>query len=189
VDENNIELYGTAAQAKGTGTTGRVAFETPGDSVESTFFIDAVDESVLVKSIAQIEKPLTDGFVLLYAWDYGRSNDMTLIGRYHPSEVNPQYRRLRIGQKCAWVRLAYRMSPPFITSVYDYIPVEHERAIIAAIHACDMEDKDFADQATRYWGIAFNYLRNQQEYIDGHAFVPPQINNITYADGTDPVIF
>ena len=189
VDENNIELYGTAAQAKGTGTTGRVAFETAGDSVESTFFIDAVDESVLVKSIAQIEKPLTDGFVLLYAWDYGRSNDMTLIGRYHPSEVNPQYRRLRIGQKCAWVRLAYRMSPPSVTSVYDYIPVEHERAIIAAIHACDMEDKDFADQATRYWGIAFNYLRNQQEYIDGHAFVPPQINNITYADGTDPVIF
>jgi hypothetical protein len=189
VDENNIELYTTAANAKGTGTTGRIEFQTPGNSVKSTFFIDAVDESVLVKSIAQIEKPITDGFVLLYAWDQGRSNDMTLIGRYHPSEVNPQYRRLRLGKKCAWVRLAYRMSPPFITSVYDYIPVEHERAIIAAVHACDMEDKDFAEQATRYWGIAFNYLRNQQEYIDGHAMVAPQVNGITYGDTTDPVIF
>jgi hypothetical protein len=189
VDENNFELYGTAAQAKATATTGRIEFQTSGDSVESTFFIDASDERILVKTVSQIEKPLTDGFVLLYAWDYGRSNDMTLIGRYHPSEVNPQYRRLRIGQKCAWVRLAYRMSPPFITSTYDYIPVEHERAIIAAVHACDMEDKDFADQATRYWGIAFNYLRNQQEYIDGHAMVPPQINNVTFGDGTDPVIF
>ena len=189
VDENNIELYGTAAQAKATSTIGRVEFQTPGDSVESTFFIDAVDESVLVKSISQIEKPLTDGFVLLYAWDQGRSNDMTLIGRYHPSEVNPQYHRLRLGKKCAWVRLAYRMSPPFITSMYDYIPVEHERAIIAAVHACDMEDKDFAEQATRYWGIAFNYLRNQQEYIDGHAMVAPQVNGITYGDTTDPVIF
>ena len=189
VDENNIELYGTAAQAKATSTTGRIEFQTPGESVESTFFIDAVDESVLVKSISQIEKPLTDGFVLLYAWDHGRSNDMTLIGRYHPSEVNPQYRRLRLGKKCAWVRLAYRMSPPFITSMYDYIPVEHERAIIAAVHACDMEDKDFAEQATRYWGIAFNYLRNQQEYIDGHAMVAPQVNGITYGDTTDPVIF
>jgi hypothetical protein len=189
IDENNFELYGTAAQAKATATTGRIEFQTSGDSVESTFFIDAADERVLVKTVSQIEKPLTDGFVLLYAWDYGRSNDMTLIGRYHPSEVNPQYRRLRIGQKCAWVRLAYRMSPPFITSVYDYIPVEHERAIIAAVHACDMEDKDFADQATRYWGIAFNYLRNQQEYIDGHAMVPPQVNAITYGDTTDPVMF
>jgi hypothetical protein len=189
IDENNFELYGTAAQAKATATTGRVEFQTSGDSVDSTFFIDAADERILVKTVSQIEKPLTDGFVLLYAWDYGRSNDMTLIGRYHPSEVNPQYRRLRIGQKCAWVRLAYRMSPPFITSVYDYIPVEHERAIIAAVHACDMEDKDFADQATRYWGIAFNYLRNQQEYIDGHAMVTPQINGITYGDTTDPVMF
>jgi hypothetical protein len=189
INENNFELYGTAAQAKATAITGRIEFQTPGDSIESTFFVDAVDQSVLVKSISQIEKPITDGFVLLYAWDYGRSNDMTLIGRYHPSEVNPQYRRLRIGKKCAWVRLAYRMSPPFITSIYDYIPIEHQRAIIAAIHACDLEDKDFADQATRYWGIAFNYLRNQQEYIDGHAMVPPQINNITYGDGTDPVIF
>jgi hypothetical protein len=189
IDENNFELYGTAAQAKATATTGRIEFQTSGNSVDSTFFIDASDERILVKTVSQIEKPLTDGFVLLYAWDYGRSNDMTLIGRYHPSEVNPQYRRLRIGQKCAWVRLAYRMSPPFITSVYDYIPVEHERAIIAAVHACDMEDKDFADQATRYWGIAFNYLRNQQEYIDGHAMVPPQINNVTFGDGTDPVMF
>jgi hypothetical protein len=189
IDENNFELYGTAAQAKATATTGRIEFQTSGDSVESTFFIDAADERILVKTVSQIEKPLTDGFVLLYAWDYGRSNDMTLIGRYHPSEVNPQYRRLRIGQKCAWVRLAYRMSPPFITSIYDYIPVEHERAIIAAVHACDMEDKDFADQATRYWGIAFNYLRNQQEYIDGHAMVPPQVNAITYGDTTDPVMF
>ena len=189
INENNFELYGTAAQAKATATTGRIEFQTPGDSIESTFFVDAVDQSVLVKSISQIEKPITDGFVLLYAWDYGRSNDMTLIGRYHPSEVNPQYRRLRIGKKCAWVRLAYRMSPPFITSIYDYIPIEHQRAIIAAIHACDLEDKDFADQATRYWGIAFNYLRNQQEYIDGHAMVPPQVNAITYGDTTDPVMF
>ena len=189
VDENYIELYNTAANAKGSGTTGRIAFETSGESTESTFFIDATDDSVLVKSISQIEKPLTDGFVLLYAWDYGRSNDMTLIGRYHPSEVNPQYRRIRIGKKCAWVRLAYRVSPPFITSMYDYIPLEHERALLAAVHACDMEDKDFAEQATRYWGIAFNYLRNQQEYIDGHAMVPPQINDVTYGDGTDPVIF
>lgn len=189
IDENSFELYDTAANAKGTGTTGRREYRTPGSTVDSTFFVDAVDEATFVKSISQIEKPLTDGYVSLYAWDYGRSNDMTLIGHYHPAEVNPQYRRIRIGKPCAWVRLAYRVSPPFITSMYDYIPVEHERAIIAAIHAVDMEDKDFAEQSARYWGIAFQYLKNQQEYIDGHAMVPPQINNITYGDGTDPVIF
>jgi hypothetical protein len=72
--------------------------------------------------------------------------------------------------------------------VYDYIPIEHERAILTALHAVDLEDKDFSDQATRYWGVAFNYLRNQQESLDGHAMATPQINNITYGDGTDPVM-
>lgn len=189
ISENEIELYATKAQATGTGTTGRIEFRTPGNTVESEFFIDAIDESVLVKSVSHIEKPITDGFVSLYAWDYGRSNDMTLIGHYHPNEVNPQYRRIRIGKPCAWVRLLHRVSPPYVTSGYDYIPIEHERAILAAVHAVDLEDKDFADQAARYWGIAFNYLRNQQEHIDGHAMLPPQINNVTYGDGTDPVIF
>jgi hypothetical protein len=188
ISENAIELYDTEANAKGSGTTGRIEYRTPGKTTGSQFYIDAIDDEVLVKTIHQIEKPLTDGFVSLYAWDFGRSNDMTLIGQYHPSEINPQYRRIRVGVPSAWVRLAYRMSPPFITSKYDYIPIEHERAIIAAIHAVDMEDKDFADQSARYWGIAFNYLRNQQEYIDGHAMTTPQINNITYGDGTDWVI-
>jgi hypothetical protein len=41
----------------------------------------------------------------------------------------------------------------------------------------------------RYWQIAFGYLKNQQESIDGHAMVTPQINGITYGDTTDPVMF
>jgi hypothetical protein len=186
LSNSEFELYSTQAAANNTSSTAnRISYTTPGSSVDSQFFIDAIDDTILVKTISQIEKPITDGFVSLYAWDYGRSNDMTLIGQYHPSEVNPQYRRIRLGKCCAWARIAYRVTPPFITSKYDYVPIEHERAIIAAIHAVDMEDKDFAEQSARYWGIAFNYLKNQQEYIDGHAMSPPQINNITYGDGTD----
>jgi hypothetical protein len=151
--------------------------------------VDSVQGPVLVKNIAHIEKPKTDGYVSLYAWDYGRSNDLTLIGQYHPDEINPQYRRIRIGKRCAWARIAYRLTPPTVTSIYDYIPLEHERAIITAVHACDLEDKDFAEQATRYWGIAFQYLKSQQEHIDGHAFSPPQIQNLVYADGEDPVVY
>jgi hypothetical protein len=188
VDENSFELYTTKQSAQSGGVANIVKYLTPGNSAESEFYIDAIDEKVVVKTVSQIEKPITDGYVSLYAWDLGRSNDMTLIGRYHPSEINPQYRRIRIGKPCAWVRIAYRPSAPFITSIYDYIPIEHERAIIAAIHAVDMEDKDFAEQAARYWAIALNYLKNQQEYIDGHAMTPPQINNITYGDGTDVFI-
>jgi hypothetical protein len=192
VDNNSFELYDTKAHAiNEPATTGRVSYTTSGNSVESTFFIDSVTLPTFVKSVSQIDKPVTEGYVSLYAYDYGRSNDMTLIGQYHPSEVNPQYRRIRIGKPCAWARISYRIQTPKITSVYDFIPLEQERAIVTAVHACDLEDKDFADQSARYWQIAFSYLKNQQESIDGHAMVVPQINSICYAegDGADPVMF
>lgn len=190
IDNNEFELYDTKAQSQNlSSVVGRREFLTSGLSTDSKFFVDAIEDPILVKSVANIQKPLTDGFVSLYAMDYGRSNDLTLIGQYHPQEVNPQYRRIRIGKPCAWVRIAYRIKPPVITSKYDFIPIEHTRAIITAVHACDLEDKDFAEQALRYWGFSLAYLKNQQEHQDGHAFVPPQINNETYGDGSDPVMF
>lgn len=190
IDNNEFELYATKAQSQNlSSNVGRKEFLTSGLSTDSKFFVDAIQDPILVKSVANIQKPLTDGFVSLYAMDYGRSNDLTLIGQYHPTEINPQYRRIRIGKPCAWARIAYRIKPPVITSKYDYIPIEHDRAIITAVHACDLEDKDFAEQALRYWGFSLAYLKNQQEHQDGHAFVPPQINSETYGDTSDPVMF
>jgi hypothetical protein len=190
IDNNSFELYDTQTQSRNTSsTTGRRSYTTTGELATSTFFVDSVTLPVFVKSVAQIDKPITEGYVSLYAYDYGRSNDMTLIGQYHPSEVNPQYRRIRIGKPCAWARISYRIQTPSITSIYDFVPLEQERAIITAVHAVDLEDKDFADQSARYWQIAFAYLKNQQESIDGHAMVTPQINNVCFADGSDPVMF
>ena len=188
-DGNEIELYDTLANSLASGTAGRISYTKVGNLLESVFFVDAVKEETLVKAIYHVEKPVTQGYVSLYAYDYGRSNDMTLIGQYHPTEVNPKYRRVRLGSACAWARIIYRVKAPKITSMFDYIPVEQERALIAAVHAVDLEDKDFMDQAARYWAMALNYLKNQQNSMDGHAFVPPQINNVTYGDGTDPVMF
>jgi len=106
-----------------------------------------------------------------------------------PSETNPKYRRVRLGKPCSWARIIYRVKAPIISSKYDYIPLEQTRAIIAAVHAVDLEDKDFMDQATKYWAMALNYLKNQQNSMEGHAMLPPQINNETYGDGSDWVMF
>lgn len=190
VDANSFELYDTYANAINTAsTTGRITYYNTGDSASSTFFVDSILPPTLVKSVLHVEKPETLGYVSLYALDYGRSNDMALIGQYHPTETNPKYRRIRIGKHCSWARIIYRMAHPFITSQYDYIPVENERAIIAAVHACDLEDKDFMEQAQMYWATAISYLKNQNESMEGHAMQPPQINNITYGDYTDDVMF
>ena len=190
VDASSFELYDTYANAVNTAsTTGRITYYDMGSKVSSTFYVDVILPPTLVKSILHVEKPETLGYVSLYALDYGRSNDMALIGQYHPTETNPKYRRIRIGRKCAWARIIYRMAHPTITSLYDYIPLENELAIISAVHAVDLESKDFADQAQRYWAIALQYLRNQNESMEGHAMAVPQINNITYGDHTDCVMF
>jgi hypothetical protein len=190
VGEQNIELYDTFGNAKNSpSTVGRIEFETSGDSISSTFFTDLVTSQTLVKSVLHVEKPITVGYVSLYAFDYGRSNDMALIGQYHPSETNPKYRRIRLGQSCAWARIIYRVKAPEITSIYDYIPIENARSIIAAVHAVDLEDKDFMEQSQKYWQAALIYLKNESDSMDGHAMATPQINNLTYGDGTDPVMF
>ena len=190
VSSGAFELYDTAAHAKAyPATTGRVTYQNTGDEVASTFFVDGILPPTLVKTILHVEKPVTKGYISLYAYDYGRSNDMCLIGQYHPSETNPKYRRIRIGKPCAWARIIYRVKSPTITSVYDYVPIENERALVAAVHAIDLEDKDFIDQSQKYFALAFAYLKNQSESMDGHAMAAPQINNITYGDGTDTVMF
>ena len=188
IDPNTISLYDTLANANAGGSTGLISLYSAGSTTSSTFFIDSVLAPTLVKGILHIEKPVTVGYVSLYAFDQGRNTNLTLIGQYHPTETNPKYRRIRIGKNAAWARIIYRAKSPDITSVYDYIPLENTRAILAAIHACDLEDKDFIEQSQKYWQIAISYLHNQNESMEGHAMMPPQINNITYGDGTDPVI-
>jgi len=193
LDPQTIQLFDTLAHANNIvnhvpNNTGLITFTTVGNTSASTFILDAVEDPTFVKAVYHVDKPVTQGYVSLYAYDYGRSNDMALIGQYHPSETNPMYRRIRVGQKCAWARIIYRVKHPTITSIYDYIPVEQERAILAAVHAIDLEDKDFSDQAMKYWQLAFGYLRNQQTSMDGHAIEPIQVNNLVYGDKSDPVI-
>jgi hypothetical protein len=189
--EPSVELVG----GNGFGAAARATVGTPikwfsaGTSPDLSFFVQGEEAPILVKNIEHIEKPKTSGFISLYAADFGRSNDLTLIGQYHPTETNPKYRRIRLGKKCSWARILYQPKAPKFESQLDYIPIENARAVIAAVHAVDLEDKDFLDQAQRYWQLATTYLRAQSESLDGHAMQTPQINNITFGDGTDPVMF
>ena len=190
LSENYLELYDTKAHAQAFGaTTGRLTYTTIGNTISSTFLLDSSSYPTLVKTVAHVDKPTSDGYISLYAWDYGRSNDMTLIGQYHPNEVNPRYRRIRIGKPAAWVRILYRVKCPTISSVYDYIPLEQSRAVINAVHAVDLENKDFFEQSEKYWAKAYKYLTSQQDALDGHAMTPIQVNGIVYGDKTDCVMF
>jgi len=190
LSENYLELYDTKAHAQNFASlVGRLTYTAIGNTISSTFLLDNSSYPTLVKTVSHVDKPLSDGYISLYAWDYGRSNDMTLIGQYHPTEVNPRYRRIRIGKPAAWVRILYRVKCPTIASVYDYIPLEQIRAVLNAVHAVDLENKDFFEQSEKYWLKAYKYLMSQQEALDGHAMTPIQVNGLVYGDRTDCVMF
>jgi hypothetical protein len=190
LSENYFELYDTQSHAKALGSfAGRLTYTKVGNTLDSTFLIDSTSYPTLVKTVSNVDKPVSDGYISLYAWDYGRSNEMALIGQYHPTEVNPRYRRIRIGKPAAWVRILYRVKCPTISSVYDYIPLEQVRAVINAVHAVDLENKDFFEQSEKYWAKAYKYLASQQDALDGHAMTPIQVNGIVYGDKTDCVMF
>tara|TARA_R110000868_G_scaffold73521_4_gene213186 strand:- start:3252 stop:6221 length:2970 start_codon:yes stop_codon:yes gene_type:complete len=185
IDQDVVALYATALQAADlTSTAGLVSFT----SSEGPFQIDRATSPILVGRVDHVEKEISEGFISLYAWDRGRDNDMTLIGQYHPTDVNPKFRRIRIGKPCAWVRILYQVSAPRVTSEYDYLPIENERAILMALRAMDLEDKNFLPQADNFKKIAVQYLRDEQEANQGHAMEVPQINILTYGLADDPFI-
>ncbi len=72
VDADEFELYNTLSNAQNlSSTTGRVEYLTSGNKTTSTFLVDNIQGPVLVKTVSHIEKPKTDGYVSLYAFDYG----------------------------------------------------------------------------------------------------------------------
>ena len=60
--------------------------------------------------------------------------------------------------------------------------------MINAVHAVDLEDKDFFEQSRRYMELAIKYLKDQNDSFEGHAMMSIQVDGITYGDKTDPVI-
>jgi hypothetical protein len=58
-----------------------------------------------------------------------------VIGIYEPDEVEPWYRRIKLGKTATWVRLAYRKNAPTILSKYDRIPMHSRMSLLLAMKA------------------------------------------------------
>lgn len=179
IGANYMQLYDTKAHAQDVkSSVGLIVYSSVGYDINSTFFIYNIQDPVFVKEITNVEKPLSNAYISLYAWDYGRGNDLTLIGQYHPKEVNPRYRRIRLGTCCAWVRVLYKVKFQLVTSQYDYVPIENRQALIEIVKSLFLFDKEFFDAAEKKRLLAINYLKKEQQSLDSHTFYPPQINCI-----------
>lgn len=111
-----------------------------------TLFGYSVPDSEMPKfaRIVRVRKAVTAGALRLSTLDDSGLTGLTL-GIYEPDEVEPWYRRIKLGKTASWIRLAYRKASPTIKSRYDRIPMRSRRALLLAMKALRFyEDDDIA---------------------------------------------
>ena len=170
----SVEVYAQHAQAIDLESTdGRLQLM---DIGAGTHKIQQQRDPVMVASVSGIEKPVTSGFVNLYAWDDGNIANLTLLADMHPQDTFPQYRRIRVGADCALVRMKYRRKSFKITSSRDFINLDSAMAITMMVKSQDLLRKNFFEESERYRKRAVEYMNNRNRALDGPRTSNLQIN-------------
>jgi hypothetical protein len=174
IDDDQIELYPSQAQANAApATTGRITFLSTGTGSQRVVVSRA---PVSVKTISSIEKPVTDGYIRLYAWDTSRTGNIALLGDIHPTETVPAYRRIRVSKSATSVRLKYRRRAFDVLTERDFINLDSRMAILMMVQSQELLFKKFIAESEQYRLIAVEYLNKRNRALDGPRAPTFQIN-------------
>lgn len=165
VDDDQVELYPSQAQANAApATTGRITFLSTGTGSHRVIVSRT---PVSVKTISVIEKPITEGYIRLYAWDTSRTGNIALLGDFHPNETVPAYRRIKINKSATSVRLKYRRRPMDVLTERDFINLDSRMAILMMVQSQELLFKKFIAESEQYRLIAVEYLNKRNRALDG----------------------
>lgn len=165
IDDDQVELYPSQAQANAApATTGRITFLSTGTGSHR---VVVSRTPVSVKTISVIEKPITEGYIRLYAWDTSRTGNIALLGDFHPNETVPAYRRIKINKSATSVRLKYRRRPIDVLTERDFINLDSRLAIIMMVQSQELLFKKFIAESEQYRLIAVEYLNKRNRALDG----------------------
>ncbi len=128
----------------------------------STSAIVPPTDSQKVTRIERIVKDVTKGFVSLQGFDIAR-NAIVIQGYYYPDETEPNYRRIRIGGSCDWVRMRYRKRTLKVTSLTDPLHLKSKLAIMLMARALVSYKKGEADKAAEMELLATQKLLEEQQ--------------------------
>lgn len=183
VGDNEIELYGTKAQAEATSvTTGRILPTTSGAGVNQLYQIVA---NTKVSRIVQVIKDESDGYIDLLAMDDGRSTDLTQIGTYHPDETRPAYRRIIVPECQGTARVRYQIRNTDFKSDDDFVPLESGVALICMIRSWELFRTGNFDEAKKYEAQALEFLKEEKNSQDGGANTFLQFNKQVFNRSQD----
>src|SRR5215472_10761385 len=111
---------------------------------------------VPIKTIERIVKDPTVGGVSLWATDGTQGTQ--LIGYYWPEDTEPFFRRIKIPQQQANVRIMYRKRWTKITSLLDPIPLRSRMAIVSACRGVQANKTDPV-KGEAFFGTAVGFLQ------------------------------
>lgn len=176
LNSNEIELYDTLAHATDlSSTVGRLVALDQGSGEQD---IGQILPAIQVLKIDRvfISNTPRNGFIDLYAWDYGREHNLTLIGNYYPDESEPKYRRIKTLNTCKWIRMRYRRKTYTVTSLNDYIPLNSKTGILMMLKSMEFYRTDFADEGKRYEDLATQFMLEEHKVRQGPESIIIQVN-------------
>lgn len=124
--------------------------------------------------IERVRKDATDGMVRLSTLDDAGTSGI-FLGAYEPDEVEPWYRRIKLGKSASWVRLAYRKAAPLIKSKYDRIPLRSRMALILAMQALKFYREVDLANALAFEAQATRLETESNEVIESPSATPLQV--------------
>ncbi len=127
------------------------------------------------RRITQVTKPVTRGYVKLIAFPNENGGEGVTVGYYAPNETNPRYRKIKVSQRCTWVRIRFRMADIPLVNDWDIVPLESYQATLDLIKAIRLRETNNYDIAEVAETKAVNLLREIQAVQDGPAVMPLQV--------------
>lgn len=119
------------------------------------------------KEIIRVLKPVTKGYVCLYAVDASRDMMFTLA-KYHPKQLIPGFRRYKITNKrsygeCTSILAMVRLRHVPLVSDNDILPIDSLQPLKLMVMAITAENAKDAASAVQYMGAAQAAMSKREE--------------------------
>jgi hypothetical protein len=133
--------------------------------------------ATMFKRITQISKPVTRGYVKLIGFPPTQNGNGVTLGYYGPNETQPRYRRIRVANKCPWVRVRYRRAEVPLVDDYEILPIASTQAMLDLIRVVKLRETNNGDEADKMLARVVNLLGKIEAITEGPGIAPLQVDS------------
>lgn len=119
------------------------------------------------RSISRVIKPVTRGYVKLIGFPGRQGATAVTLGYYGPEETNPAYRRIKVSQANAPLRVLYRRASFPLVNDTDIIPLPTRQGILDLVKSIRLRETNNLDVALSYEAKALELLYDIENVEDG----------------------